>query len=241
MGMPISVEIIGAETSPGLFDKVYDYFQHVDNVFSTYKPESEISRINRGEIVPEKFSEEMQTVLRLCEETKKETGGFFDIKTPQGNLDPSGLVKGWAILNAAKILKNEGVENFYIDAGGDIQPSGRNAEGKAWRLGIKNPFKQEEIIKVIHVHDQGVATSGTYIRGAHIYNPKSQNLPQELVSLTVIGPDVYEADRFATAAFAMGMDGLEFITNLKGFEAYGVDPAGMAHATSGFVRYTKEA
>ena len=134
----------------------------------------------------------------------------------QGKLDPSGLVKGWAIQNAAEQLREKSVKNFYIDAGGDIQVSGKNAQGEPWLIGIRNPFNGEEIIKTIAVSTEGVATSGTYIRGEHIYNPlDSDKAPKVVKSLTVIGSNIYEADRFATAAFAMGAEGIKFIRNQR--------------------------
>jgi FAD:protein FMN transferase len=164
--------------------------------------------------------------------------GFFDIKTPGGKYDPSGLVKGWAILNAAKIIRKYDFSDFYVEAGGDIQTNGKNEKGMPWRVGIKNPFNKEEIIKVLSVSGQGVATSGIYERGEHIYNPKTgQNMTKDIVSLTVVGPDVYEADRFATAAFAMGADGINFIEELKGFEGYMIDDKGVGTMTSGFEKY----
>ncbi|HVS58876.1 MAG TPA: FAD:protein FMN transferase, partial [Candidatus Saccharimonadales bacterium] len=155
-----------------------------------------------------------------------------------GQLDPSGLVKGWAIHNAAKLISGMGCHNFYIEAGGDIQASGVNAQGKPWLVGIRNPFNIEQIIKVLHIRDEGVATSGTYVRGEHIYNPKAQSQAVSTVkSLTVVGPNVYEADRFATAAFAMGTEGIAFIERLPGFEVYMVDNNQIATFTSGFEAY----
>src|SRR5581483_4257306 len=200
MGMPVFVEIIGAE--PPARARVFDYFSAIDERFSTYKNGSEISRINRGEIAPSDYSEEMQEVLRLSAETKEKTYGYFDIQTPDGALDPSGLVKGWAIQHAAELVRGEGFSDFYIEAGGDIQTSGHNSSGGEWTIGIKHPFDQSQIVKVIAPRGKGVATSGSYIRGAHIYDPHTKKpAPKAIVSLTVIGPNVYEADRFATAAF----------------------------------------
>jgi thiamine biosynthesis lipoprotein len=86
--------------------------------------------------------------------------------------------------------------------------------------------------------DCGVATSGTYVRGQHIYDPiHNQTLPDGVVSLTVIGPNIYEADRFATAAFAMGLEGIYFIESLEGFEGYLINQQGQATFTSGFTEY----
>ncbi len=234
MGMPITVTIEHFEYAEEASDKAFDYFQYVDEKFSTYKSTSEITAINEGRVKEADYSEDMKTVFRLSEETKKETGGYFDIIGRDGRYDPSGLVKGWAVYNVSEILRKEGCKIFFIDAGGDIQ-----ANGKYWKVGIKNPFNEKEIIKVLYVKDRGVATSGTYIRGQHIYNPhdKKSNIT-EIVSITVIGPNIYEADRFATAAFAMGKKGVEFIENLKGFEGYMIDKDGKATMTSGFELYT---
>jgi thiamine biosynthesis lipoprotein len=91
---------------------------------------------------------------------------------------------------------------------------------------------------VLALTDRGVATSGTAIRGQHIYNPYHRNTPiLDIVSLTVIGPNIYEADRFATAAFAMGRKGIQFLEKLAGFEGYLIDAQARATLTSGFERY----
>jgi thiamine biosynthesis lipoprotein len=182
----------------------------------------------------------MKTVLALCEETKKQTNGYFDI-SKDGKLDPSGLVKGWAIYNAAEMLKSVGFKNYYVEAGGDVQVSGKNEQGQAWQVGIKNPFNQKEIVKVVRLNqDEGIATSGSYIRGQHIYNPKNPaDELADIVSLTVIGSNVYEADRFATPAFAMGKEGIYFLEQLPGLEAYTIDKNGMATMTSNLEKYIK--
>lgn len=235
MGMPVIVEIIGG-TKPDI-DAVFEWLEQVDARYSTYKPESEISRINAG-LPRDQWSEEMQEVLALCAETKRQTDGYFDIKH-NGKLDPSGLVKGWAVHRGAELLHDRGLHDFYLEAGGDIQVSGNNKEGQPWRIGIRNPFNREEIIKVLRLgKGEGVATSGTYIRGQHIYNPhRSQEEIADIKSLTVVGPNIYDADRFATAAFAMGPSGLEFIASLPGFEGYLVDEHQTATFTANFERY----
>ncbi len=235
MGMPITVEVVGSTTSKDI-ENLFKFFKSVDERFSTYKTTSEISKINRG-LAKSEWSQDMKTVLGLCEETKKLTRGYFDISY-KGKLDPSGLVKGWAVYNAAKLLLDKRMKNFYIEAGGDIQANGTNANGEPWMIGIRNPFNTDEIIKVVRLTNQGMATSGTYIRGQHIYNPlrRDQEI-SEIKSLTVIGPNVYEADRYATAAFAMGKKGIEFIESLDGLEAYMVGVDQQATLTSGFERY----
>jgi len=238
MGMPVTVEVIGKDVKSSDLAGVFKYFRSIDQSFSTYKALSEISLINSGKITLSEISPDMKKVFELAAKTKKETGGYFDIQR-NGQLDPSGIVKGWAILNAANLLRKKGYKDFYIEAGGDIQSSGKNASGEAWKVGIRNPFNTNEIIKVINLTNQGIATSGTYEKGGHIYNPKSEekSASGNIVSLTVIAKDVLEADRFATAAFAMGEKGINFIENLPGIEAYMVDKSGIATLTTGFEKY----
>jgi thiamine biosynthesis lipoprotein len=240
MGMPVTVEAVGGRTLAGQaaqkdIDAVFSYFASVDRRFSTYKEDSEISRLNRGNTA--KRSREMQEILRLAEKTHRESGGYFDIRRPDGRIDPSGVVKGWAILNAAKMLRERGIENFFIDAGGDIQSQGVNAEGKEWTVGIRSPFAHDEIVKVLVPRGAGVATSGSYLRGNHIYDPVAGKPLEEIVSLTVIGPDILEADRFATAAFAMGRRGIAFVESTPLLEGYAIDRDGVATMTSGFEAY----
>jgi thiamine biosynthesis lipoprotein len=236
MGMPITV-VITDNLQPSTinpFEKVFAYFREVDEKYSPFKETSEVAKLNRGE----KVSNEMKFILSLSQDLRNLTDGYFDIKRPDGKIDPSGIVKGWAILNAAKILKNLAVKNFYIDAGGDVQTSGKNAEGKKWRLGIRNPFNKKENIKVVCLSGEGIATSGTYERGQHIYDPVGKkNEINDIVSLTVIGPNVFEADKFATPAFAMGKRGIEFIEKMPGLEGYMIDKEGIATMTSGFSKY----
>lgn len=237
MGMPITLDIADAWVTDEAFDDVFDYFQYVDEKFSTYKDTSEISRFNRGEITLEQASADMRQIFALAEQTRLETEGFFDIRH-NGAVDPSGIVKGWAIYNAAALLREDGFRNFYVDAGGDVEIAGKNHQGQNWRLGIRNPFNIHEVVKVLSLSECGIATSGSYIRGDHVYNPKApdQRL-NEIVSITLIGPNVYEADRFATAAFAMGRSGISFVEALDGFEGYMIDKNGKATFTSGFSQY----
>lgn len=240
MGMPITVEIVDPQATKTDLAAVFNYFNWVDQTFSTYKETSEISRINAGKLKVEAASLPVIEVLRLCEQTKQETDGYFDIYH-QGKIDPSGLVKGWAIQNAAKQLATK-FAHFYVEAGGDIQVKGKNANGEVWTVGIRHPQEHDKIVKVLEIKDKGVATSGTYERGQHVYDPFNPKQPlDEIVSLTVIGPNVYEADRFATAAFAMGRKGIEFINQLPGFAAYQIDCQGMALMTSNMAEYVREA
>ena len=239
MGMPVTVCIRDEESSNQDVLAVASWFENVNQRFSPYLETSEVCRLNAGAIARTEVSAQLERVLLLCEQTKAETGGYFDVAR-DGLIDPSGLVKGWAIDKASALLSARGFANYFIEAGGDVQAVGLNSDGQPWQVGIRNPFKRDELVKVLAVTDRGVATSGTAIRRQHIYNPLRPGLhATELVSLTVTGPSIYEADRMSTAAFAMGRDGLSFIAERPDLEGYAVTADGMAEFTCGFARYVR--
>ncbi len=238
MGMPVIVQLPNVDGRDELFDRIFDYFRSIDKQFSPYSETSEVSHINRTKSTSE-VSEDMRLILALADQTKQETNGYFDV-WHNGSFDPSGVVKGWAIQQAAGLLIKAGQTDFYVEAGGDIMTGGHNEKGELWSVGIRNPFNRYENVKVVQLDNKGIATSGTAIRGQHIYDPHQPNKPLDAVaSLTVIGPTIYDADRFATAAFAMGSQGIQFINNLDGFEGYMIDTNGLATMTDGFEGYTK--
>ncbi len=231
MGMPIIVGSPDA-TGPEQFTAIFDYFRTIDACFSPYKPDSELSRLNRGELALAQTSSGMQLMFQLAEQTKQETGGYFDIGTI-GQADPSGLVKGWAIEQASLLARRGGWQNLYINAGGDVATIGLN-QGQPWRVGIADPQRPGHLLATIRVTNAGVATSGRSERGAHIIDPITQQPSTWLLSLTVVAPNIYQADRLATAAFAMGRFGLAYLEALPGIEALQVDRNGRFSWTSGF-------
>ncbi len=240
MGMPIEIEVVD-NVAQDTLEEAFAYLETVDARFSPYRSDNELARFNRGELALAASSAEMQEVFALAERAKKETGGYFDIRRPDGRVDPSGVVKGWAIRNTAARLRAAGHQHFMVNAGGDIAVSRKSAEGKDWSVGIRNPFNISEIVKIVYPRGKGVATSGSYIRGAHIYDPHApEQALDEVVSITVIGPDVLAADLMATAAFAMGKRGIAFIERLPGFEGYAIDRNGVATLTSGFGAYLEK-
>jgi len=235
--MPITIEIADTVGRDDVFSSVFTYFAHVDALFNTFDPKSEISRINILHIHRSEWSEEIREVYDLCVRTKAETNGYFD-HISHGSINPLGIVKGWAIKKGSELLLEHGYKNFYIEAGGDIQVHGMNYEGTPWITGIRNPFNRLENVKLLSLTNCGIATSGSYIRGNHIYDPYNRNMPiSDIVSMSVIGPDVLEADRFATATFAMGKEGILFVEKTKGLEGYMIDRHGTATYTSGFEKY----
>lgn len=209
----------------------------VDAVFSTYRPDSHISRLDRGEIRLADCPPEVHEVLSLCAQAAHVTDGWFSI-VPAGALDPSGLVKGWATEAASRLLHEAGAHHTCVNGGGDLRLRGRAAPGAPWRIGIAHPLQPGELLTVITAdHELAVATSGTAERGAHILDPHSGTPATAFASLTVVGPRLTMTDAYATAAFAMGEDARDWLEALDGHEALAVLPDGRSWQTSGFSRY----
>lgn len=210
-----------------------DRLHRVDELFSTYREASQISRLGRGEITLEECDPDVALVLEECERVSHETGGWFTAR-PAGRLDPSGLVKGWAVEQAAGLLRAAGSNCHSVGGGGDVQTTGGAAPGRPWRIGIAHPLRPGQLAAVATGTDIAVATSGTAERGAHIHNPHTGGPATGLASLTVVGTSLTEADTWATAAFAMGPDCLPVIEARQGLEALAVLPDGTLRATPGF-------
>ena len=215
MGMPITVDVPSCKDRI-VFDKIFDLFKEIDAKFSPYKNDSELSRYNNGELTKNELSREMKSVIAACEKYKLETNGYFDAWYK--DFDPSGYVKGWAIKKGGDLIKRLGYETYCISAGGDILAA--SAGEKVWNIGIQDPKNKLDVLKILQISDGAVATSGSYERGEHIINPKTGIPATDLVSITVVGPNIISADVYATAAFAMGESGVKFVNEHKGFMAY---------------------
>ena len=233
MGMGFVIDVRDEEVEDVHVDRAFDWLRFVDETFSTYKPESEISRIDRGELSAADAHPQVQTVLERCEELRDETDGFFDAKA-EGKLDPSGVVKGWAVDEAAAILEHGGARSFAIYAGGDIIVRGRPEPGDRWHVGIRHPEHAERMAAVVEATDLAVATSGAYARGEHVIDPHTGRSPSGLLSVTITGPELATADAYATAAFAMGERGPAWTAQLDGYEAFSILESGTVLSTPGF-------
>jgi len=213
MGTAVSIELADDQPAEQLRDmigEVCDWLHEVDRRFSTYKAESEVCRLQRGEITLAGCSDDMRHVLDVCADLWRETDGYFDAYAG-GSLDPSGFVKGWSVEVASARLAAAGSTRHYINAGGDIRMRGGNPDGEPWRVGIRHPWEADKVSWVLAVTEGAVATSGTYERGHHIINPRTGKPAQGLRSVTVVGPDLSLADAYATAALAMGEAGISWL------------------------------
>jgi thiamine biosynthesis lipoprotein len=220
MGMPVVVDVRDDGVPDDLVERVFDWFRWVDDVFSTYKESSQISRLNRGELSLADAHPDVRTVLDLCDEMRRVTNGYFDVHAASPDvIDPSGLVKGWSVDCAAELVEAAGVRNYAINAGGDMRVSGRAVPELDWRIGIEHPLERDKIAAVVATGNGAIATSGAYIRGEHVLDPHTRRPPTGVLSVTITGPVLAVADAYATAAFAMGESGPRWTARLQGYEA----------------------
>jgi thiamine biosynthesis lipoprotein len=220
MGMPIVVDIRDDDVHEETLERIFEWLRFVDATFSTYKDDSEISRLNRGELSLEDADPGVAEVLARCEDLRCETGGYFDVRAASPErIDPSGLVKGWAVERAAALLDEAGHRNYAVNAGGDMRLRGGALPEHRWRVGIQHPSIGDRVAAVLEVSDLAVATSGAYARGEHVLDPHTRLPPAGVLSVTIAGPSLATADAYATAAFAMGEAGPGWTAGLEGYDA----------------------
>jgi thiamine biosynthesis lipoprotein len=234
MGTVISIDVRDVHAADNAIDAAAAWFRQVDDRFSTFKARSEVSRLGRGELTLEDCHRNVAEVLAICEELRVTSGGAFNAwrARADGRLDPSGVVKGWAVDGAAAMLKRAGVTNFCINAGGDVLSAGVPEAGRKWRVGIRHPNDPDSVAAVIEVSNRAVATSGHYERGDHILDARTGKAARGLLSLTVVGPDMTHADAYATAGFAMGEAGIAWAAALEHYASCGI-------STNGRIRFSE--
>lgn len=229
MGMAITVDIPNCDNSQ-IFDLVFDRFKQIDNRFSTYKKNSELSKYQRGELIGTDLSDEFRGVMGACKKAGKMTDGYFNPYF-SGKYDPTGYVKGWAISEAGGVIEKNGFKTYCVGAGGDILA--RSNSDKVWNIAVQDPRNKQEIIGKISSKNFAVATSGNYERGAHIFNPQTGDAADELLSVTVLGSEIITSDIYATAIFAEGLSGLILAEEADDLEAIVVDKSGDFYMSSG--------
>lgn len=244
-GTAVGVEVLDDVTA-SVVDDVFAWFARVDELFSTWRDDSEIVRIAGGTLAICDSSVETRTVLALCQALSAATGGAFDVSAtalrppphPRGwcPLDPSAVVKGWALDRAADRLRAAGVHRFCMNAGGDVLVGDRRGPGEPWRVGVQHPAERDRLAAVVAVAGAGVATSGRYERGDHIVDPRTGRPAHDLASVTVVAPDLATADAYSTAVFALGRDGLDWLRTHPDVAAMVITDEDVVFTTAAFDR-----
>lgn len=219
MGMPISLALRGrhADGAQGAaaWSEVLAVLQEVDRVFSTYRADSCISRLSRGELTVDDCPGEVAEVLALGQRAEHESLGTFQIRRSDAHgrivLDPSGVVKGWAVDRAAVHLEALDATDFCLSAGGDVLCRTLDDDTSPWRIGIEDPHDVAQVIAVVPVRTGAVATSGTAHRGEHLVDARTGRPPVGVASVTVVASTLTWADIDATAAYGHGHDAARWL------------------------------
>jgi thiamine biosynthesis lipoprotein len=236
MGLPISMLARGDRAQSPEADRavraVFRELVDVDVLFSLYKPDSELSRLGRGEIGWDDVDHDVRDVAERCARATELTGGLFDATRPDGTWDPSGLVKGWAAERASRHLAEVAVD-WCLNAGGDVLVL--SASGQPFTVGIQDPRDVRRVAAAVPCSAGAVATSGTAARGAHLYDPRDGSpASSRWRSITVRGPSLETADMLATAAFIGGDAWRDVVDLVPGYDGLGIDADGALHGTSGW-------
>jgi FAD:protein FMN transferase len=218
MGLPISLALRGRHAADArgaaAWAATMAVLREADRIFSTYRADSVISRLDRGEITlagwPADDAAQVREVLAMGEAAERDSGGAFAVRR-NGVLDPSGVVKGWAAERAAGHLTALPDTDFCLSAGGDITCRTLDPAAPPWRIGIEDPHDANRLVAVVPLHTGAVATSGTAHRGAHLVDARTGRPPLGVASVTVVGHSLTAVDIDATAAYALGPDAARWL------------------------------
>lgn len=290
MGTRVSVELWADDEAQGraLVTAVMDDYRRIDTTMSTYKPDSEISRVNANAAnAPVVIDAEMFGVIERALQFSVVSRGAFDItyesvgylydfharhrpsadeisarigaidyrhvqldaahrairfSTPGVRINLGGIAKGYAVEHGAALLRERGVVNAILNAGGDTRVLG-DRRGQPWIVGIRHPRLGDAVFTRLPIVDEAISTSGDYERffdeGGHRYhhilNPAT-GLPTEgVLSVTVVGPDATTTDGLSTTLFVMGPEaGLKMLAeSFPDYEAVVVESSGKMSYSAG--------
>lgn len=235
MGMPVSIHLRGPDVRGASAERAvaaaYAELVRLDAVFSTYRPDSDMSRRRRGENISGGEDPLMAEVEELSAVASERTDGAFTAWLPDADgvvrYDPTGLVKGWAVDRAALELRGLPATAWAVNAGGDVlvgrhvhvAPEG--ADAAPWRIGVEDPRDRSRMAAVVPLTTGAVATSGTAARGAHLFDPRAGQMVERVGSTTVVADTLLWADVWATALFVGGESAREaFSRNAPGAQTF---------------------
>ena len=289
MGTRIAVEVWheDAGRAEAAIDAVFAERHRIDELMSHYKPESQLSRINRdAATAPVKVDAELAGLIARALEFSELSGGAFDITyasvgylndyrerrhpseaqiqaalpainwrhvvvdreastvhflMPGVRIDLGGIAKGYAVDSAVQILRDHGIRNGTVTAGGDSRILG-DRRGRPWVVGIRHPDDPNRVIARIPLEDAAISTSGDYeryfdengVRYHHIIDPHTGKSPVGVRSVTVIGPNATLTEGLTKSVFVMGPErGLALIETQEGVDAVVVRSDGRVFYSKG--------
>ena len=235
-----------AEGQPGLDEiaaataVVERLFRDLDETFSLYRPDSEASRLVRGELTLPHASAQMREAYAEAHEWRLRTEGAFTPERPDGVLDLSGIIKGHAIREAGTTLLALGRRDWCLNAGGDVLVSGSPRPGSAepWKAGVVDPADRQTLITGYALggtnRHHAIATSGSAERGEHIWRVGSGAHTDGFVQVTVAAADIVTADVLATTIVAGGTRMLDQVADQWDVAVLAIRADGSMLATPAF-------
>jgi thiamine biosynthesis lipoprotein len=204
MGMPVSIHLRGdvdsREAATGV-EQAFGHLRRVDRVLSTWRTDSDLLRVSRGDLAEADAHPWLAEVRRLCTAAQFRTGGLFSA-WPAAGYDPTGLVKGWAVEGAARHLEHVPAVSWCVNAGGDLLTgAGVDAAASTWRVGVEDPADRSRVAATVELTRGGLATSGAAARGGHVLDPRTGTPVSRPGSASVWGPSLLWADVWATSLF----------------------------------------
>jgi FAD:protein FMN transferase len=244
MGLPISIDLrdpvgprdLGA--TEALLDRCFAALRAADDWFSLWRPDTPMARLASGWATLAEMPVEVVEVLRLCVLATRATDGRFVARDLTGRVDPTGLVKGWAVARVGRLLLAAGRRDWCITAAGDVLVHGQPRPAEPWVIGIADPDRPRELLCAVRLSAGAVATSGSAERGQHIWDPLRGIAARGVRSVSVVCTDILRADVLATAAVARGADAAAWLDRLPGVEALVVHEGGRLEPTAGWARLT---
>ena len=240
MGMPISIDIRDArahedrQRTARLLDQCFAELRRIDDTFSLWRDDTPMAHLAHGRSGLRDMPSDVIEVLRRCVRWSIDTGGLFTARGPDGRVDPTGLVKGWAVRRVGRLLTAEGLRHWCINAAGDLSVHGQARPGEGWTVGIVDPKQPSRLLDTVTLTLGAVATSGTTQRGEHVWDPVRGGAPRDVIAATVVARDIVQADLLATAAVVRGRDAATWLASRPGVRGLVVLTGGTVERTPGW-------
>ena len=204
-------------------DRIWKYDGTMREMPSKEKISSSIKKVGYQNIIIDK---EAQTV-------------FLKLKGMKIGFGAIG--KGYAADKAKALLIEKGAKAGIINASGDLNAWGKQANGKDWMVAITNPLNKNKVFSWLPINDSAIVTSGNYekfisfngIRYSHIIDPRTGYPSTGIISTSIMTSNAELADAISTSVFVMGVEtGLDFINQLKGVDCIIIDEQNKIHTSN---------
>ena len=204
-------------------DRIWNYDGTMREMPSEEKISSSIKKVGYQNIIIDK---EAQTV-------------FLKLKGMKIGFGAIG--KGYAADKAKALLIEKGVKAGIINASGDLNAWGKQANGRDWMVAITNPLNKNKVFSWLPINDSAIVTSGNYekfisfngIRYSHIIDPRTGYPSTGIISTSIMTSNAELADAISTSVFVMGVEtGLDFINQLKGVDCIIIDEQNKIHTSN---------